>query len=331
MKRLFTLVLVIFPLVLKGQTIEKYSGTYRTNLSEAGEANYSFKKSDKGREIKHGALKYTLREAKDISKLSQDIAGNYTEGLKSGVWSFRAVLRDYPLLKPDEYLTGSVTLQAAYDKGVPTGRWWYTLSVKSRKVISNSGGRIKWGKFEPERTVDIQFTIRDGMLVDSVVATIANQQRIMGVLDNRGFYDGEWFYDNGTSLSKYRFEHGFLVSATSEDKKSQANLLEQNQKELYDSKIAPYLEKINQNPSARENYHFTLDSICLLETTRIPAARFIKSEITDNVLLPFRSFDGETIGLTDLKGMCELTEGNYITRVQKDKIKQYNRPFKSCK
>lgn len=197
---------------MSGQNVARGSFALKNNFK--GTATHGYKKLENDSLVMHGAFNFTsdVYEIDTTNLIMQVmIKGNYTDGLKSGVWNYEQ--NEYKVriaklnnLQVDARLDGvQKSLQASYMSGLPHGKWTYNMNkIKQSKRIG-VGAKL-----------DAQF--KQGYAIgDFTFNRTYNGSSIFvsGKFDDKGRMHGKWVLKYQDSMGRVteerNYQEGFLL------------------------------------------------------------------------------------------------------------------------
>lgn len=313
------LLLLVYPWMTWSQSTEKYRGTMPTRIASNGEVTYYFTRGANQEEVKNGSFKYRLRQTRGFSKIYQDVNGNYVSGQKEGRWSFRTTFKDYKDDRGTEYLSGTMTLSAEYVNGNPTGSWNFKYTYKTREIEGNNGGRIQWESYNEQKNVLLSFKLANLKLVDSLYMKTDDGRGAEGILDENGFFTGNWNLDNNNKFIRELYDEGLLYKKEIYNKQDTLLVKAYDYSDVEMGRRDNIKSLIGKNPQKIYQLHYTLDTLSVLSQNHV-----IKSILTDwifeNPYLLFRELDGDNYDPQDLSGGYVVQVVNQVTPEQQAKL-----------
>lgn len=186
-----------------------YKGPFTVAKTWSGEAVYEFQ-SVKGKEVLDGDFKFSSHEVDPIDSTRTriiDIEGEYSKGVKTGVWTFKQKLVSYSGLPQfTNYqavfpVTGrELSIRAEFKEGKAHGNWqMMEQTIQSGQAIDTLS------------RVDARFS--NGVFTGKFTGQ-SRRLRLEGEVDAEGFVDKVWkFRSNDDVLrseDRRSFEHGFI-------------------------------------------------------------------------------------------------------------------------
>lgn len=312
---------ILIPLVTYAQNPEKYRGTMPTRISRGGEVTYYYIPGANNKKMKHGRFKYSLRHTAGVSKIYQDIYGNYNLGLKDGQWSFRTRFKDYKQDRSEEYLTGTMILKAKYRQGNPDGPWHLRFTYKTRKIESINGGRTKWKSYNPSQEVVISMKFNNLKMVDSVYMQSDDGRYAEGICNENGFFEGSWNFEINDLFIRELYDQGFLYKKEIYNKKDTVLMKTHDYSEIAMSRRNRVQTFLQKGSNEINQLTYTLDTISVFKQVH-PISHIVHKWIFDNPYLLFNELDGDTFKEQDLTGGYMVQLVNQVTPDQRDKIAQ---------
>lgn len=203
LKQVLNLIMIGFPILLCGQTLQKYKGDFPDpNKVQNGIAEYEYIEDMVSHErIKNGIFIYGFKGVGDYKGYNQNISGTFKNGKRDGVWNYSVTMNDFGVKNP--YYTGVLTAKTAYKNGKPDGMWTYNYSYKKRNQVY-SYGTLKWGEFSEDLKTEVIYSFKEGQLCGPVkIIDNVKGITIEGTIEANGMLDGKWTMINtiqGTTL-----------------------------------------------------------------------------------------------------------------------------------
>lgn len=315
---------------MNAQELKKYDGRYFNGLSQAGDATYTYYYDLKtNKEIKQGKFRYSFKVKDSDRRIYQNFFGQYEKDLKNGNWSYKTTYRD--LAKEDEakrYLTGAVSLEAAYKNGWPTSKWVYKSDLKQRQR-KYKGSSYDWTKFTPVNKIFITLNFKKGVLIDSVDVN-SNDLKIEGILDANGFFNGKWIIKNSGIETISEYDHGFEKSIIKKNMKTGEIIEKLNFKKDY-KKFLNYRKLQKENPSKLKHLSYKLDTSSVLNNMNNELTKLMKNCIYNDSYFLYRFVQGDLCFFYDennykyyfkTKGAFTIKMKNQISTEQFDILKE---------
>ena len=312
---------ILFCLICAGQRTDKYSEPFPNGLEQSGEAKYSYYVDEKsGKKIKHGGFRYSLRYSGNYERLTQSISGNYKKGSKDGNWSFRTSFNNYAEGNAEKFLTGSVTLNGGFREGIPHGKWVYKKNIKTRKKESIVNGRIKWSDYSPALNITIILNFRNGTLTDSLFISRNDNFRIEGVLNDAGYFNGDWLFFESIEEETRTYKKGLLLKTEKTGLISYKTIETKDFSGKYIPQHKKYSEALSASPEKAAELEFKPDTFYALRHKDYRITAYLLKEIFNNKYLLFNYLPGDNYRFSTLKGLKYFTMVNHVTPLQNEKL-----------
>lgn len=281
-----------------GQSTEKFEGNVSVRISSfPALVKYTYLQDPvTRRHIKHGSFRYSLKDKTKDHRITQNISGKYVNDKKDGEWIYRINQKDFKLLKPDQYSSGTIELVAAFNEGLPDGLWRYSANIKHRSGVKKKDKWV-WENYSPEKQVDIILNFENGKLYDSLYFHFQGALTISGSVDKEGYMHGEWVWNYGDSLSVFLYENGLLKANKVYD--SLGELIHEKEYDQIASMYNEYMETKNNNPEALKKFSFTVHETDILSDKNHIITQSIRRYIYHEDLFQLRNFPGDETCIYD--------------------------------
>ncbi len=191
------------------QNLKKYSGEYPSETGEKGFATYTYYEDAKTLNYtKQGHFKYVLKTENSFNEI---IEGNFSNGKRTGLWTFNVTMTDYPT--QNVYYTGTIQMSANYINGLPDGAWSYSKNLKFRgkKLLYNT---YKWTNYETEPVVTVSANFKSGLTVGTlkILNDKSKFNSIIGEFNKNGVIDKTWILRDRTDEIITKFNNGIQLS-----------------------------------------------------------------------------------------------------------------------
>jgi hypothetical protein len=321
--------LLFYPPYLSAQPLQKFQGKLQNGYTDAGDISYSFRPDPKTKEhIRQGTYRYTVKAKDDQWRFNHTIAGNYSDNLKDGLWSYKINQKDFQLQDAKKYTTGTVSMDAQYAKGVPNGKWRYESSLKSRTGEKKQDKWI-WGRHDSLETVIVEINFRQGTIAGPFYARLDKTYEVKGNFDENGFFDGEWVWRYPDSTITVVWENGFEMSMSITD--HEGNLLHMDQHSHSVNLMKEYQTMIRSGSSKVKDSPFTLDTISLINRSSYPLTELLHTTIYNQNYFLYKQIGGDKTVYYDnqsyrmrftIRGMYLIQARNQISGTQ---VQHYSR------
>ena len=325
---LFT-ILLLSPIFLNAQPLQKHQGKLQNGFTEAGDVTYTYRIDEKTREhIKHGTFRYTVKAREDQSRFNHYITGNFVDNLKDGAWSYKINQRDFRLQHPKLYTTGTVSLDASFSMGVPNGKWRYETALRSREGEKKQD-RWTWGRYDTVRTVIVELSFTNGIITGPFYAMFEKEFEISGSFDENGFFHGEWVWSYPDSIITITWDHGLESGTVIKD--STGNILHIEQHDHSIKIIREYQLLAAQRSEKVRDYPFSLDTVSLLSNPRYQLTGLLQNTIYHPQYFLHRQIGGDKTLYYDTQSyrMRQTITGLYVinqrNRISATQVQHYNR------
>lgn len=196
------------------QTLKTFNGEYDDGTVNKGRAIYTYYEDKTTLEyIKHGGFKFIYSDRDATSSQQVVIAGNYNHNKKKGLWSCTITYADWPT-NGNTYNTGTKTLTANYENGLPNGAWLYKYNGKEREKRFALNG-YTWTPFKPLTSEMVSANFNEGIITGPVKfinnPPYSEYTSIVGQFENNGFMSGTWVYKSPDNEKTVEFKNGILT------------------------------------------------------------------------------------------------------------------------
>jgi hypothetical protein len=309
------LLLLVAPIILHAQSVEKFRGNMPTRISNGGEANYYYLPANNSKESKHGRFSYRLRQTKGFSKLYQDVNGNYNQGLKDGRWTFITKFKDYKQDRTSNYLSGTMSLTAEYENGIPHGNWKFSYSYKTREQNSTTSGRAQWDNYSSPENVFISVKFNHMLLFDSLFMQTDDGRSVEGILSEDGFFTGNWNFEDGAHFIREQYDNGLLYRKEIYNKKDTILIEIRDYSDVEMNRKDRIKQMLFSQPKEVKNLTYTLDTVSVFESTQL-IPEILNEWIFYNPYLLFRDLDGDNYQFDGFMGGYSVNVVNQVTAEQ---------------
>ncbi len=195
MKKIILLLLIAISQINYCQNLKTFSGEFTSPILPDGTAKYTYYEDENTHEyVKHGMFKYIFVGKGVYKGYNETITGNFSNGLKNGLWTYNITNLDFATDNP--YYTGTVTLQANYKDGYANGNWKMFRTEKKRNKLYTSSGYY-WGPFGAVKSMNISMNFSDGFIIGNVnINDEFEKFKTTGNYDNNSMCIGTWKIDN---------------------------------------------------------------------------------------------------------------------------------------
>ncbi|EIM76772.1 hypothetical protein A3SI_08646 [Nitritalea halalkaliphila LW7] len=192
---------------------QEFEGDYVFN-GVKGTAKFNFLEGKEGEIIKDGPFRFRRNVADSLDKTrfyKTTITGAYRENLKAGDWFYRDLRHQVTIKDIEEFTVDTelsseeIRLRAAYEKGLPSGKWNFVRNT------------YKDGKLSPKASVE-ELNFTKGMIEGSFQYKEFAGRRtyfVRGGLLPGGIMNGEWTFVYAVDdvlISEVRnYDKGFLL------------------------------------------------------------------------------------------------------------------------
>lgn len=226
MKNIFVLfAFILVSSTSTSQTLHKATGQLSFNDKE-GVVTYSYYEDANTHQwIKQGKYSFVSNMRNNYGgTYNLTISGNYSKGLKDGIWVYSISLRDFILMRNINLgdlevgynATGTIKLTQSYKKGLPDGIWFYSSNVKGRSAKTYFG-KVVFGSWETLLNTTFSLGFKDGVYHGAFkLQDYSNSIKFEGNFE-RGYPDGEFTYNTKNSITKTTYKKSYLFSETSRD------------------------------------------------------------------------------------------------------------------
>jgi hypothetical protein len=322
-------VLILTAFTVASQSLERYKGTLRNGFTDDGEVTYSYRPDPNGREhIRHGTFRYVVRARDDQFRFNHSITGNYADNLKHGEWSYKINQRDFMLQHRGRYTTGSISVDASYNMGIPDGAWRYESSLRSRdgKKVRD---KWEWERYDSVESVVVELRFTAGVITGPFYAKNGNAWEVRGSFDERGFFDGEWVWQFPDSVVTMVWDKGLEVRVTVADFFDNILHLEQHDHSV--RIIREFQRLVSEGGARTADFPFTLDTVSLLRNRSYMLTELLHKTIYHPQYTLLREITGDKAVFYDqrsyrmqftLQGMNKIEQQNRLTPAQ---LQSYSR------
>jgi hypothetical protein len=311
------------------QPLQKYQGKLQNGYTDAGDVTYNYQPDPKNREhIKQGTFRYTVKAKDDQYRFNHNIAGNYSNNLKEGVWSYKINQKDFQLQVPGRYTTGTVSLDAQYTQGLPDGKWRFESALKNRSGEKKQDKWI-WERHDSTETIIVELHFKKGTLAGPLYAKVDKLYEVSGKFDENGFFDGEWIWKYPDSTITVLWEKGLELGMTITD--PEGNILHLDQQNHSAKLIRDYQALTNTGSDKVKEFPFSLDTISLINNNNYPLTDLLQNTIYNTSYFLYKQIGGDKTVYYDnrsykmrfsIKGMYMIQVKNRISGIQ---VQQYSR------
>lgn len=330
MRLIFCLIIfLISPPFIFAQPLQKHQGKLQNGFTDAGDVTYTYRNDPKTREqIKQGTFRYTVKAKEDQSRFNHYITGSYSNNLKDGLWSYKINQKDFRLQDPVLYTTGTVSLDAYYQNGIPHGRWRYEAALKER---TGEKKQDKWiyGRYDSVKTVVTELNFVNGLITGPFYAKVHKEYEVKGSFDEFGFFHGEWVWSYPDSIITFTWNHGLEERIEIHDGAGNILHLEQNTHSV--GIIREYQELTLKRSDKVKDFPFSLDTISLLSNARYHLTELLQNTIYHPQYFLYKQIEGDKTVFFDrqtyrmrhnIKGMYVIKPKNRISGMQ---VQYYSR------
>lgn len=247
-------------------------------FTDPGDVNYSFRPDPKtGEEIRQGTFRYSVKAKDENHRFNHNITGNYLNNLKEGAWSYKINQKDFTLQQKGVYTTGTVSMEAFYQKGLPNGSWRFESVLKNR-----TGEKVQdkwvWGKYDSAQTIIVAINFSQGIITGPFYAKSGNTYEVKGSFDQSGFFDGEWNWTFPDSTISLWYEKGVLMKMNVVD--PEGNLLHQEDHSLTSGLIRDMTRALEAGgDKVMKDYSFKPDTLSMLQNPEYHLTRLLSSTL----------------------------------------------------
>ncbi|MFO7723372.1 MAG: hypothetical protein R6V49_09155 [Bacteroidales bacterium] len=320
---------LLSPFFALTQPLQKYQGKLQNGYTDAGDVAYSYRSDPKSHEhVKQGTFRYTVKAKDDQYRFNHNIAGNYSNNLKDGLWSYKINQKDFQLQDPKRYTTGTVSLDAQYSKGIPDGKWRYESALKSRTGEKKQDKWV-WDRHDSLETVIIDLHYKQGTLVGPFYAKLDKSYEVNGSFDENGFFDGEWIWRYPDSVIAIQWDKGLELGMTISD--PEGNILHMDQQNHSAGLIREYQELTSAGSDNVKEFPFSIDTISMLNRSSYPLTELLHNTLYNPNYFLYRQIDGDKSIFYDsqsyrmrfsIRGMNLIQIRNRISTMQ---VQHYSR------